>query len=164
MTRKPRIPSAERAARRRSTRNPGVVLTLTHTHATQESKRKKKGDHRAPAQVVTNLKRLGLIEEAPETNSRLARQSSDPQTHAVLPVGQVVALYNSIRTPDDRDVWIRKVDATLAAHSCGSRCMCGRLRRLRATLVDSYAVENKVTPWLPNPRVQVPGSACSNER
>lgn len=161
MSQKPRIPAS---VRRQDERFPGAILRLTKSLANSERKRKRDQDKWEVAAQVRTWRRLGLIQAA-DHSAPVVASASDGVAENVIPIHLLVRLYNEIRTDVDRDRWISEASLSLKIHRCpGNRCLCGRVQRLLSTLVDSVAVENGVTAWLPDPRHLVPGSACGNER
>lgn len=139
-------------------------IPLTQLHESARKSRRKARGAASIDQVIRTWRDQGLLEEAPTNNARLARSVGEEREALVMPLGQLLLLYAAMRTNDDRVEFVELSAKTLAQHECGARCMCGRVRRLASTLVDSLAVEAGVTPWLENPLYRVPGSAYSNSR
>jgi hypothetical protein len=137
---------------------------LTPKHNTAKTKRKRQNVNTSMAWRLTRWRQDGHIEEPDYSTQPAHTQPPEPKLVHTLPVGQVLELYRTMRTPEDRDEFMAHATHTLRHHTCSeARCLCGRLARLYDTVLDAEAVERNVTPWLPNPQHQVPGGAYSGK-
>lgn len=150
-----------------NTPHTGSIAKLTRKSETARTKRKRSLSNSNVAQLRNTYAREGLIAPADGESSVHVFAVSTPRPRKAGPmdVRRAIDLYMDAKNPEDLEKFFLFASWVLEVHICSdNRCLCGKLRRHRERVLDDLAVRNHVTPWLPNPRVQVPGSACSAER
>lgn len=113
--------------------------------------------------VVPIVDRVRARPNAPHITAPTALVCRSTPAKLVATPATLLKLKAYLQTDEERERFIALAKRSLRGHACGRDCPCDELRAAVGLVLDRLAITTGVTPWLPDPRHQVPGAAYAGK-